>query len=219
MIKRFVVCCTTAAITIAPMSAQCQSFEPSLQQQLNSIIIESQINGIGLQNTLPPSRRAPGYGNTSSGTTKPYNFSGSNQSSNLNYTGTFARYARAANIPMRDPSSSMAMQIALGWSIANGVELSENNPIHVAGLRSLQQQSLATMRRIPDTNDANVRQIVEEQLRKTNIMLDSLRVSIRDRQDASEIAELSDSVHSVWQQKFGINLRSVILTKDGLVSR
>jgi hypothetical protein len=223
MNKRFVVCCVTATVTLAPMSAQCQSFEPSLHQQLNTIIIQSQMNNIGLQNTLPPSKRAPGYGNKPAigrgGSTKPYDFSGSTASRNLNYTGDFAKYARAANMPASDPSSSMAMWMALGWSIANGVELSEKNPSHVEGVRRLQRQALATMRQNTDINNASNRQLINEQLRKSIIQLDSLRVAIRDRQDSGALAELSDSVHSAWQRKFGVDLRSVILTEDGLVNR
>jgi hypothetical protein len=223
MMKRFFVCCATATVTLAPMSAQCQDFEPSLHQQLNTNLINSAINNIGLQNTLPPSKRAPGYGNRPvtgrGGGTKPYEFSGSTANRTLNYTGNFAKYARAANIPMRDPSSSMAMLMALGWSIANGVELSEKNPSHVAGVRSLQRQVMATMSRNTGINDANKRQFLDEQLRKSTILLDSLRVATRDRQDSGALAELSDSVNSTWQKKFGIDLRSMILTEDGLVSR
>jgi hypothetical protein len=223
MMKWFLVCSATATVTLVPMSAQCQGFEPSLHQQLNTNLINSAINNIGLQNTLPPSKRAPGYGNRPVtgrwGGTKPYEFSGSTANRNLNYTGNFAKYARAANIPMRDPSSSMAMLMALGWSIANGVELSEKNPSHVAGVRSLQRQVMATMSRNIDTNDASKRQFIDEQLRKSAILLDSLHVATRDRQDSSALAELSDSVNSAWQKKFRIDLRSMILTEDGLVSR
>jgi hypothetical protein len=225
MIKRFVVCCATATVTFAPMSAQSQSFEHGLeiyQQSVNNLTTNA-MNGIGLQNTLPPSKRAPSYSNRSvtgrGGSTKPYDFSGSTASRNLNYTGDFAKYARAANMPARDPSSSMAMWMALGWSIANGVELSEKNPSHVEGVRRLQRQAQTTMRQNTDINDANNRQLIDEQLRKNIIQLDSLRVAIRNRQDSGELAELSDSVHSAWQRKFGIDLRSVILTEDGLVNR
>jgi hypothetical protein len=223
MLKRFVVCCTATTITLTPMPARCQSFEPSLHQQLNSNLIIGEMNNIGLQNTLPPSRRAPGYGNTSATwrgrVAKPYESSGQTVNRNLDYNGLFAKYAKAANIPRRDPSSSMAMHNAIGWSIANGVELSEKNPIHIAGVRSLQRQASAIMRQNADMNDASNRQRLDEELTTRTVALDSLRIDIRDRKRPGTLAELSDSVHDIWQKKFGVDLRSMVLTEAGLVNR
>jgi hypothetical protein len=223
MMKQFVVCCAATTITLTPLSARCQSFEPSLHQQLNSNLINGAINNIGLQNTLPPSRRAPGYGSTSAtwrgNVTKPYEPSGQTVNRNLDYNGLFTKYVKATNIPRRDPSSSMAMLNAIGWSIANGVELSEKNPIHIAGVRSMQQQALATMRQNTDMNDASNRQHLDEELTKLAVGLDSLRIKIRDRKHPGTLAQLSDSVHDMWQKRFGVDLRSMTLTEAGLVNR
>ncbi len=68
MIKSFVACCVAATFASASVStiAQDTSYNNTidLMQQNNSLLITSAMNNIALQNTLPPERRAPGYGNT-----------------------------------------------------------------------------------------------------------------------------------------------------------
>jgi hypothetical protein len=269
MIKSLIACCVAATFTFQIDSAYAQDgtdFLSNVSQANTSILVTSAMNNIAMQNTLPPERRAPGYGNTptprSKAATGSYDRFSSTQSNapvltslkytpqsalsrsvqseflartrrfnpevgalvaaqmeKHNFTAVYATYVDAAKIPMRDPGSSMALYTAIGWAIANGVELSGENPGDVVRVQALRRQSLATLGQRPDINSAGIRQRLDEEFMILMVLLDAGRISARDREGPAAAAEFSNGVHNLWKKQFGLDLRKVTFDAAGMNKR
>jgi hypothetical protein len=258
------LCLVSSILLFSPIAANAQAVD-GLPELLTSNLLMNSMNNIGLQNTLPPSRRAPGYGNRPanqgrinaelrSGQNRPttpvsvtpltyrvdpaitrvvrteiiaraarnnaaygtmiQNFFAGNDPAN-----TFRSYSRMTGIPIRDVSSSMAMYMVFGWATANGVVLSERNSDHVAGVVGTRRQMVQILSQQEAMMDMANRQRLDEEYMHLTTLIDAGGQAARTKEGPREVAEFSDAIHADFLNQFGIDLRNMDLTADGLVAK
>jgi hypothetical protein len=269
---------TAAIVVFVPFLAHSQDgtdFGYNAATASTSSLLASAMNNIVLQNTLPPSRRAPSYGDKAPNRSRQATPSNDTQAkqqrltqqrptqqrpavstslsyrpdarlsqtvksefiartrrnnpnaadavatslASINVGDIFSNYTTMANVPVRDPSSSMAIYTAIAWSIANGVVLNGNNPNDIARVQGLQKQLLVKLQLSSNMADMTIRQKLDEEFMILSIILDAGHDSARVTEGPRALADYSNGVSLLFKQQFGIDLRSMDLTANGLMEK